>query len=164
MIAFVARTFEDSEKDEASGYGSVQDAQEDQSRDHKGESHFLVEIVAQRSECGCSVVLSSGVSVNHGRHNAENNDLADGNSPQCLGEVLWIFHLSNEAGNGDLSNEGVADVQEGVHPTDEASACGCNNKDSRLAREQTGWPSAWSIVTGGSMFAFHTSEDSCQEN
>lgn len=63
MIALVARVFEDAKEDEAGRDGGIEDAEEDEGRDHEGERDFLVELVAKRSKCRCGVVLCAGVHV-----------------------------------------------------------------------------------------------------
>ena len=45
MIAFMSRAFEDAEEDEAGGEGGIQDAEEDERRDHEREGNFLVDFL-----------------------------------------------------------------------------------------------------------------------
>ncbi|KFY69048.1 hypothetical protein V496_00591 [Pseudogymnoascus sp. VKM F-4515 (FW-2607)] len=93
---------ENAEEDEAGGDGGVEDTEEDEGGDHEGEGHLLEDLVAQGPEGGGSHVLVTGV--------------------DRLGEVLWLAHLGDEAGKGDLADEGVGDVKEGAHGSDEGGA------------------------------------------
>ena len=129
VVALVARALEDAEEDEARGHGSVQDPEEDEGRDHEGEGDFLVQLVAERAEGGRGVVLRARVSVNDGADEAEEDDFRDRDGPERLGEVGGVLHLGDEAGERDLPDEGVADVQEGAEAVNEGSAGGGDDKD-----------------------------------
>lgn len=137
VVALVSGAFEEPEEDESSRHGCVQDAQKDQGRDHEREGKLQVQLVAQRSESRSGVVLSPSVGINNGTNQAEDYDLCNGNGPQSLGEILGLLHLGNETGNGDLTNECIADVQESVHAADEGGTRGCHNKDLGFTDERT---------------------------
>ena len=106
--------------------------------------------------------MSSSIHVHDSTHQAEDDDFADGHGPKRLGEVLGVLHLSNETRDGDLSNEGVADIQKGVHATDEAGACGWNDQNDRIAGKQSGLTAVWSIVSF--RMSFDTSKDGRKED
>ena len=127
MIALVTRSLEYPEEDEASRYRSVKKAQKDQRRNHEGEGQFLVKIITQGSESGCNVVLGPGVGVDDSGDHAEDNNLADGDSPESLGEIFRVLHLGDEARNRNLSNESVAYVEESIHSANESSICDCDD-------------------------------------
>ena len=76
----------DAEEDEASRYRGIQHAEEDKCRDHEGECDLLVWL-DKRAKCGSRNVLVASVSVDHSPDDAEDNDLADRASPECLWEV-----------------------------------------------------------------------------
>ena len=111
----VDRALEDAEEDEAGGDGSVEDAEEDEGWDHEGERHLFVDLVSEGAEGGGGHVLVTGVDVDYRADDGEDDDLGDGDGPEGLGEVLGLAHLGDEAGEGDLSDEGVGDVEEGGH-------------------------------------------------
>lgn len=113
---------EDAEEDEAGGDGGVEDAEEDEGGDHEGEGHLLVDLVAEGAEGGGGHVLVAGVDVDDGADDGEDDDLGDGDGPQRLGEVLGLAHLGDEAGERDLPDEGVGDVEEGAHGGHEGGA------------------------------------------
>jgi hypothetical protein len=50
-----------------------------------------------------------------GSNKAKNDYLGNSDHPKRFSEVIWILHLGNETGKGDLANEGIADVKEGIH-------------------------------------------------
>jgi len=135
----VAGTLEEPEKDETGWDGGIEDTKENQCRNHEREGNLFKQFVAQRSKGGSRVVLCSGISVNDGAHQAEENDFRNGNGPKSLGEVIGVLHLSDEARNGDLADEGVANVQECAHTTDEGGACSCDDEDSRLTDHTHFW-------------------------
>ena len=122
MRALVACTFEDAEEDEASGYTGVQDAEENERGDHEGEGHFFVDFVSEGSERGSGVVLRPCISVDDRPDKTEQDDLGDGYGPKRLGEVLGILHFGDEARKRDLADEGIANIQKGVHATDEGGS------------------------------------------
>lgn len=112
----------DAEEDEASGDGGVEDAEEDEGGDHKGEGHLFVDLVTEGAEGGGGHVLVAGVDVDDGADDGEDDDLGNGDGPEGLGEVLGLAHLGDEAGERDLSDEGVGDVEEGAHAGHEGGA------------------------------------------
>ena len=116
MTGLVSGALENPEKDEPGADGGVKNSKEDQGRDHEGERYFLVNIVAKRTESWCSHVLITSEAINDSAHNAEDNNLANCDSPKSLGEISRVLHLSNKTGKSDLTNEGVADVEESIHP------------------------------------------------
>ena len=136
MIALMARTFEYSEEDEACGYRSIKDAQEDQCRNHERKRHFLIDLVPKRSKSGSGIVLGSSVGVNDARDDAENDDLADGYSPKRLWEILGVLHLSYKARDCNLPNERIADIQEGVRSAHKPGICHCHCQNVGFAGQQ----------------------------
>ncbi|KFY73656.1 hypothetical protein V499_06278 [Pseudogymnoascus sp. VKM F-103] len=115
MRGLVNRALEDAEKDETGGDGGVEDAEEDESGDHEGEGHLLVDLVSEGAEGGGGHVLVPGVDVDDRADDGEDDDLGDSDGPEGFGEVLGLAHFGDEAGEGDLSDEGVGDVEEGGH-------------------------------------------------
>ena len=69
----------------------------------------------------------------------EDDDLADRHSPQCLREILGLFHLSDETGEGDLADEGVANVHEGAHSCDKRRSCRGDSEDDRFDGSGFSW-------------------------
>lgn len=114
MVAFVMGTLKEAEKDKTSGHGGVQDPEEDQRGDHEREGHFLVDIVANRSERGRCNVLVSGVHIHDSTDDAEHDDFADGHRSHGFPEVPGLLHFRDETGDRDLANEGVTDIQERI--------------------------------------------------
>ncbi len=135
----MAGTLKDPEEDKTGRDGGVEDTQEDQCRDHERKGNFLKQFITQRSKGRSRVVLCSGISVNDRAHQAEENDFCDGDGPEGLGEVIRVFHLSDEAGNSDLADEGITDVQERAHTTDESGARSGNDEDSWLTNHAHFW-------------------------
>lgn len=131
MIAHVPGPAERVEEDEARGDGGVQHAEEDERRDHKAEGHFLVHLVAERSKRRCDVVVRPRVRVDDRADEAEQYDFGDGDGPQRLGELARVPHLRDERGQHDLPDEGVADVEKGVHASDERRAFSGDGEDLR---------------------------------
>ena len=164
MIAFVTSALKYPEEDEASGYRSVKDAQEDQGRDHEGKRHFFEYFISQRPESRGDVVLGPCICVNDCCNHAEDDYFADRNSPERLRKILGVLHFSNEARDGDLSNESVADVQKRVHPTHEACVCNRYNQHEGLASEQSSLSATRRIVSLSPMFPLDTGKDSGQED
>lgn len=68
-------------------------------------------------------------------------------NPECLGEIFRLLHFSYEAGYGNLPDKRVADVQERVHATNEASTCGWNDRDDWIPRQQARLATARSVET-----------------
>lgn len=118
VLALVARIVEDAQEDEAGRDGGVEDAEEDDGGDHEGEGDLLV-YGLQRPEGGARHILVPGVGVYGASHDAEHDDLENCARPQGLREVSRFLHLGDEAGQGDLADERVADVEEGIEATDE---------------------------------------------
>lgn len=129
MVAHVACALEDVEEDKARGDRGVQNTQEDQGRDHEAEGYNLVGMVAERAKGWGGVVVEASVAVDNATADGEDQDLADSNSPQSLREVPRLFHLSNEAGQGDLADKSIADVEESVHAINKGSRAGCKSVD-----------------------------------
>ena len=115
MVPLVAGTFKDAEEHEARGDGGVEHAEKDEGGNHKREGDFLEDFVSQRAEGGRGVVLGSRIDVDYGSHQAEEDDFANCNRPEGFGEILGLFHFCDEGGNGNLTDECVRDVQEGIH-------------------------------------------------
>lgn len=86
VLVLMAGVLEDAEEHESSRDRSVQDAEEDQSRDHEGEGDLLEDAI-KRAECWCSHVLVAGVNVDDGTNEAKYDDLGDCAGPKRLGEV-----------------------------------------------------------------------------
>ena len=152
MISLVARTLENPKEDEACRHRGVKDTQEDQSWNHERKCHFLVQLIAKRSESRSCVVLCPGVDVHDWCGQGEHNDLANGYSPERLGEVLWFLHLSYETGYSNLTNKRVTDVQKGVHPADKTSPCSWNDQDYGIPSPETTGAAVWRIIMIGVSF------------
>ena len=135
----MASALEDAEEDEAGGDGSVENTQEDQGRNHERKGNLLVQLIAQRTESGSGVVLRSGISVDNSTDQAEDNDFRNCNRPKSFREVFGVLHLSDEAGKGDLANEGIANVQIGTHTTDKSGASARNHENNRFADHTQLW-------------------------
>ena len=165
MAGLVPRAFEDTEEDEARRDRSVQDTEEDEGRNHERERHLLEDLVTERTESRGSVVLVSSVGVDDGAHTTENNDLADGDGPECLGKVPGVFHLGDEAGQGDLADEGIRDVQEGVHARDEGHTLDGNCCHDRLAPvDPRGWVDEVGVWVVPSRVGLDACEDRSQQD
>lgn len=154
----VAGVGEDAEEEEACGDGGVEHTEEDDGGDHEAEADFQVGLVAERAEGGRRVVLCAGVDVDDGADEGEDDHFRDRHSPQRFGEVLGILHLGDERGEGDLADEGVADVHEGVHPGNEGGAFCCDYEPSGLSES---WILAASNAAG---VVFDPGEDGCQDD
>ena len=166
MVALVARALEEAEEDETSGDGGVEDSEENERGDHEGESDFLVEIVAQGSEGRSGVVLGAGVDVHDGADQAEDDDFGNGDGPERFGEIGGVAHFGDEAGDGDLTDEGVADVEESAEPADE---CGASGGDDQNNGVPTGDNGAVCSGVGGDRavtcrMGFDAGEDRCEED
>ena len=81
VVALVPGSFKDAEKEEASGDGGVEHTQEDEGRDHEGERHLEVRLVAKRSECRSCVVLRASVRIDNGSGQAEDDDFGNRHRP-----------------------------------------------------------------------------------
>lgn len=135
------RVAKDAEEDEASRDRSIQASQENQGWNHEGEGGLLVNII-QRSKSGSSHVLVASVGVDDSANNGKDDDFANGAGPERLGkfpayDVISILcferkyiksfspgisHLSNETGECNLADKGIADIQKGAHGVDECSS------------------------------------------
>lgn len=115
MVTLVAGAIEQAEEDETRRHGGIQHAEENQRRDHEREGHLFVYLVTQRAECRRRDVLVTGVGVHDRTDQAEHDDLGDSDGGDRLPEILGFFHLGDKAWQGDLSNEGVTDIEEGAH-------------------------------------------------
>jgi len=129
----VLRAGENVEEHKSGGDGSVENTQEDQSRDHEAERDDLISVVAKRAESRGCVVVGSGVGVCDTTTKRENKDLSNSHSPKSLGEVPGLLHLGDERRQGDLTNEGVADVEESIQAIDESGALGRDEKELHLS-------------------------------
>lgn len=92
---------------------------------------------------------------------AEHDNLTDGDDPDGLTEVVGIFHLGDETWQGDLANEGVTNVQEGIHAGNEGGARQRNRKDQRLATDfltRSIDVVGVRVVAGGAVLALSTCE------
>jgi len=132
--AHMLRAGEDVEEHESSGDRRVEDTQEDESWDHEAERDNLVGVVSKRAESRGCVVVGSGVGVCDTTTKRENKDLSNGHSPESLGEVPWFLHLGDERRQSDLTNEGVADVEESVQSIHEGGAFSRDEKELHLSR------------------------------
>ena len=104
---------------------------------------------------------------------AKKNNLGDGDDPQALAEIIRILHLSNEAGQGNLADEGIADVKEGRQAINEGCAGGRYHQNRWLATNFV--TKVWTVggiqrVTRRAMFAFGSGKcrgkddaDECEE-
>ena len=90
MFTLVTRVLEDSEEEESSGDRGIEHAQKDQGRDHEREGHLFVRVL-QGAERRSGHVLISGVCIHDGTDNAEYEDLGNGASPKCLGEISVLY-------------------------------------------------------------------------
>ena len=133
MVRLVARAFEDAEEDKTGGDGCVQDTQENQGWDHERERNFLVNLVSKGAESWSGVVLSACIAVDDATDQREDDDLGDGDNPESLAEVIWVLHLGDKRRERDLTNERVADVEEGVHACNECGSSSRDNIDQWLA-------------------------------
>lgn len=124
---------EDGVEDESGRDTGVQDTEEDDRRDHEAEADLLVELVADAAECRASHVVATHVGVRDTADDRKDQDLSNGDSPEGLGEVEWLLHLGDKRGDGDLANEGVADIEEGVHASNECSACRREGRNDALS-------------------------------
>lgn len=124
VVALVARALEDAEEHEAGRDGGVEDSEENEGGDHEGESDLLVEFVAEGSEGRSGVVLGAGVDVHDGADQAEDDDFGNGDGPERFGEIGGVAHFGDEAWNGDLADECVADVEERAESGNECGASG----------------------------------------
>lgn len=86
----VLGALEETEEEESGRNAGIQDAEEDESRDHEGEGHLLVDFL-EGPEGGSSHVLVSDEGIDNSSDNAEDDDLANGDSPEGLGEVPRPF-------------------------------------------------------------------------
>ena len=136
MVALMARALENPEENETGGDGGVKDTEEDECRDHKGERNLFVGDIAQGSECWGRVILCAGISVDNRSHQTEHDDLGNGDGPQGLGEILGVLHLCNEAGDGDLSDECVANVQKSIHAANECGASSWDDEHNWVTDER----------------------------
>ncbi|KAI6763820.1 hypothetical protein HG530_007609 [Fusarium avenaceum] len=67
-------------------------------------------------------------------HKTEDDDLCNCARPKSLREVSRVSHLSNETGQSDLADEGIADVEKGGHSVDECRALDRDGGDDGLAQ------------------------------
>lgn len=75
--------------------------------------------------------------VDDSSNQAEQDNLADRDHPESLGEVSGISHFGNEARKSDLTDKSVTDVQKGTHSSDESRALRWNSKNSRGSSIET---------------------------
>jgi len=66
--------------------------------------------------------LVSRVCVYDATYAREKYDLGDCNGPKGFGEVFWFTHFGDEGREGDLTDEGVGDVEKGVEAVDKGDA------------------------------------------
>jgi len=122
VVTHVACVVEEAEEDEACRYRGVENTKEDDGRNHEGKGNLLVHFVLDGTERWRRHVLSTGVGVDNTADAAEDDNLSNGDCPEGLGEVLGVLHLGNEARQGNLSDEGVADVHESAHASHKCGA------------------------------------------
>lgn len=67
----------------------------------------LFRISAEKTEEN-SLILTSP-------HKTEDDNIRNSHKSKSYLEIVWILHLRNEAGNGNLANEGVADIEKCIH-------------------------------------------------
>lgn len=132
----MARTLEDAEEDKAGTDRSVENAEEDQGRDHKGERNLLVDDVAERAESRGGVVLGSRISIDDAADERKDEYLGNRDNPESLTEVVGVLHFSDEGWKRNLTYEGIADVEECVHACHKSRSCGWYDEDCWLAEWQ----------------------------
>ncbi len=108
--------------------------------------------------------MGSGVDVYDCSNQTEDDNLADRHCPKRLREILRLLHLGDETRDCDLSNECVADIQEGVHTADESSACSWDDQNNGIAGEQSALTTSWAIESFDVVLALDTSEDGRKEH
>lgn len=103
--------------------------------------------------------------VDNSSNTAEQDNLTDRNRPKCLGEISGISHFSDEAGEGNLSNKGIADVQESAHSCHKSRASRWKSKYRWLSTVKA---SQWNDRVGIRIvligMIFDPGEDGCQQN
>jgi len=182
VIILVVRVLEGAEEDEARRDRGVQDTEEDERRNHEREGDFLVNRL-QRAKSWCSHVLVTDIRVDYGADNAEDNDFGDGARPESFGEIAAmkelgnhlteaddpgeedkprILHLSDEAGEGDLPDKGITDVQESIESENECGAGDWNRADNGITTHSL-YPS-WSQVTRSRVIAGGVVLDTCEDS
>lgn len=114
MVALVTGVVENTEEEETSRDGGVQNAKEDQGRDHERERHLLVDIVANSPKGRSRHVLIAGVDIDNGADDAEGEDLGDSHGRHGFPKVTGLFHFRNETRECNLTDERVTDVQKGI--------------------------------------------------
>lgn len=100
MAALVATALEDAEEDESRRDRGIQDAKEEQSWNHEREGCFCENLVAERAESWCCVVLSSSVCIDYERRQ------------QCRPEGNSGLQLTNGADKTEQDNLGNGDAPE----------------------------------------------------
>ena len=63
----------------------------------------------------------AGDQLTDSTHKAEEYDLSNSHNPNSFVEFKWVPHLSNKAGQCNLPDECVADVEKSVHAGDKSS-------------------------------------------
>lgn len=121
MLVLVLRIFEKAEKYQTGRNRCVQDAQEDECRDHERESDLLVDRL-QRSKGWGSHVLGAHERVHNGADEAKDDNFANGAQPKRLWKITRLFHLRDEGGQRDLPNKSIADVEKGTQTRDKCRA------------------------------------------
>lgn len=155
MAAHVLSATEDVEKDKSGRHRRIEHAQEDESGDHEAEADKLVGVIPKRAKGRRDVVLCTCVGVRDGATDGEDEDFADSDCPEGLWKVLWFLHLGNERGNGDLSDESVTDVKEGIHARNESRPCEWYGKNLGFNRTS---------VRVASRVVFDSRKDCCKEH
>jgi hypothetical protein len=165
MTGLVPGALEYAEEDESCRDRGVEDAEEDQGRDHERERDLLVELVAKRAERRGGIILVASVGVDDPTNTGEDDDLRDRHGPERLGKVPGVFHLGDEAGQGDLPNERVRDVQESVHGGDKGHALDGQRSHNRLtpvdARYRVNKVGVWVVASG---VVLDPGENCCQQD
>lgn len=133
MVALVAGSLEDAEEDESRGDGGIQNTQEDDGRHHEGESDLFVNFVTDGTKSRGFHVLGPGVCVDDRSNETEDDDFGDRNGRDRFPEITRLFHLRNETGKRDLTNKGIADVQESVHSSNKGRPFWRYSEDIGLA-------------------------------
>ena len=132
MAVQVTSSLEDSEKGEASRDGSVEAAEEDEGRDHEGEGDLSVKRV-EGAKGRCGHVLVTGEAVDDAADDAEDDEFGNGASPERFGKISRVAHLRNETRDGDLTDKGVADVEECRHALNKGGGLGGSDTHNRVA-------------------------------
>ncbi len=48
-------------------------------------------------------------------HKTEDDSLLYSDKPKSFAEIVWILHLRQKAEKGDLANESIVDIEQGIY-------------------------------------------------